>query len=182
MIIFFWLHVLLKCSNTPLGFWDLKLISVFANAFISAYYFHIIWVPIHLILSLFPSFCRNAFGPSFGTVCFSGMIMGAVRVIRAIVDSAKREGIAPGIVNFITQCCAKVLLSACDFVNKFTIIFTAITGEGYCSSAKMTYELLKRNLLSAVFVETVSTRVLVGIIFVLSTLYAIVVSTYLQHY
>ncbi|KAH7653287.1 Choline transporter-like protein [Dioscorea alata] len=123
---------------------------------------------------------RNAFGPSFGTVCFSGMIMGAVRIIRVIVDSAKREGIAPGIVNFITQCCAKVLLSACDFVNKFTVIFTAITGEGYCSSAKMTYELLKRNLLSAVFVETVSTRVLVGIIFVLSTLYAIVVCAILK--
>ncbi|KAJ0974246.1 hypothetical protein J5N97_016211 [Dioscorea zingiberensis] len=123
---------------------------------------------------------RNAFGPSFGTVCFSGMIMGAVRAVRAIVDSAKREGIAPGIVNLVTQCCAKFLLSACDFVNKFTIIFTAITGEGYCSSAKMTYELLKRNLLSAVFVETVSTRVLVGIIFVLSSLYAIAVCAVLK--
>ncbi|XP_042493157.1 uncharacterized protein LOC122072811 [Macadamia integrifolia] len=39
----------------------------------------------------------------------------------------------------------------------------------------MTYELLRRNLLSAVFVETVSTRILAGIIFVLSAVYAIVV-------
>lgn len=109
-------------------------------------------------------------------MCFSGLIIGAVRVVRAAVDSAKREGASSGIVNLILRCCVGVLLSAIDFLNKFTIIFVAITGEGYCSSAKMTYELLRRNLLSAVFVETVSTRILVGIIFVLSAIYAIVVS------
>ncbi|XP_010920154.1 uncharacterized protein [Elaeis guineensis] len=122
---------------------------------------------------------RNAFGPSFGTVCFSGMVMGAIRIIRAIVDSAKQDG-AQGFVNLVLKCCAKFLLSAFDFVNKFTVNFAAITGEGYCSAAKMTYELLKRNLLSAVFVETVSTRILAGIIFVLSALYAIAVCAILK--
>ncbi|XP_008788416.2 choline transporter-like protein 3 [Phoenix dactylifera] len=123
---------------------------------------------------------RNAFGPSFGTVCFSGMVMGAIRVIRAVVDSAKQEDVAQGCVNLMLKCCANFLLSACDFVNKFTVNFAAITGEGYCSAAKMAYELLKRNLLSAVFVETVSTRILAGIIFVLSALYAIVVCAILK--
>lgn len=102
--------------------------------------------------------------------------MAAIRVIRAIVDSAKQEDRAPGIVNMMLQCCANIFLSAFHFVNKFTIILAAITGEGYCSSAKMAYELLKRNLLSPVFVETVSTRILIGIIFVLSAAYGIVVS------
>lgn len=120
---------------------------------------------------------RNAFGPSFGTVCLSGMVFGIVRIVRAIVDSAQHEENAPGFVNLVLNCCARFLLSAFDFVNKFTINFAAITGEAYCSSAKMTYELLKRNLLSVAFVETVSTRILVGIIFVLSALYAIAVST-----
>ncbi|XP_058090897.1 uncharacterized protein LOC131237230 [Magnolia sinica] len=123
---------------------------------------------------------RNAFGHSFGTVCFSGLLIGAVRVVRAAVDSAEREDAASGIVNLILRCCVNVLLSAINFLNKFTINFAAITGEGYCSSAKMTYELLRRNLLSAVFVETVSTRILVGIIFVLSALYAIVVCAILK--
>lgn len=104
------------------------------------------------------------------------MVLGLVRVVRTIVDSARHEENAQGFVNLILNCCARSLLSAFDFVNKFTINFAAITGESYCSSAKMTYELLKRNLLSAVFVETVSTRILGGIIFVLSALYAIVVS------
>ncbi|XP_068646834.1 uncharacterized protein [Aristolochia californica] len=123
---------------------------------------------------------RNAFGPSFGTICFSGLIMGAVRFIRAVVDGARREDASQGMVNLIIRACASFLLSTIDFLNKFTINFAAITGEAYCSSAKMTYELLRRNLLSAVFVETISTRILAGIIFILSALYAIVVCAILK--
>lgn len=122
---------------------------------------------------------RNAFGPSFGTICLSGLLLGIVRVVRSIVDIARQED-ASGIINLILRCCANALLSAVDFLNKFTINFAAITGEAYCSAARMTYELLKRNLLSAVFVETVSTRILSGIILVLSAIYAILVCVLLK--
>ncbi|XP_059647483.1 uncharacterized protein LOC132293855 [Cornus florida] len=116
---------------------------------------------------------RNAFGPSSGTVCLSGLLICVVRVVRAVVDIAQEE--APGMLNLILRCCVNTLLTAIDFLNKFTINFAAITGEAYCTSARMTYELLKRNLLSAVFVEIVSTRILAGICLVLSAIYAIVV-------
>lgn len=96
-----------------------------------------------------------------------------VRIVRSIVD---RQHGSSGIVNLIIKWFANFVLSTIDFVNKFTINFAAITGEAYCNSAKMTYELLKRNLLSAIFVETVSTRIMAGIVFVVSTAYAIVVS------
>ncbi|XP_047941659.1 CTL-like protein DDB_G0288717 [Salvia hispanica] len=122
---------------------------------------------------------RNAFGPSFGTICFSGLLISIVRIVRSIVDNARQED-ASGIVNLILRCCANALLSAVDFLNKFTINFAAITGEAYCSAARMTYELLKRNLLSAVFVETVSTRILSGIVLVLSAIYAILVCVLLK--
>ncbi|CAH8338584.1 unnamed protein product [Eruca vesicaria subsp. sativa] len=115
---------------------------------------------------------RNAFGQSFGTICLSGILIAVVRVVRAIVDNAREEN-PQGIVNFVLRCCANTLLGAFDYLNKFTINFAAITGESYCTSAKMTYELLRRNLLSAVFVETVSTRILTGIVFVLSAAYAV---------
>ncbi|XAR59827.1 hypothetical protein NMG60_11015808 [Bertholletia excelsa] len=117
---------------------------------------------------------RNAFGPSSGTVCLSGLLICVVRLVRAMVDSARQEG-ATGMVNVMLQCCVNALMGAFDFLNKFTINFAAMTGEAYCTSARMTYELLKRNLLSAVFVETISTRLLAGIVFVLSAIYAIVV-------
>ncbi|KAL5561177.1 hypothetical protein UlMin_030924 [Ulmus minor] len=115
---------------------------------------------------------RNAFGPSSGTICLSGLLICVVRMVRAVVDSARQEDVS-GMVNLVLRCCVNALLSAIDFLNKFTINFAAITGEAYCSSARMTYELLKRNLLSAVFVETISTRLLAGIVFVLSAIYAI---------
>ena len=118
--------------------------------------------------------CRNAFGPSAGTVCLSGLLILVVRVVRAMVDSARQED-TPGMFKIILRCCVNTFLAAVDYLNKFTITFAAITGEAYCSSARMTYELLKRNLLSTVFVETISTRLLLGIAFVLSAIYAIVV-------
>ncbi|KAJ0076619.1 hypothetical protein Patl1_35917 [Pistacia atlantica] len=121
----------------------------------------------------------NAFGPSSGTVCLSGLLICAVRIVRAAVDSARQEDV-PGFVILILRCCVNALLSAVDFLNKFTINFAAITGEAYCTSARMTYELLKRNLLSAVFVETVSTRLLAGIIFVVSAIYTIAVCAILK--
>nr|GEW44543.1 CTL-like protein [Tanacetum cinerariifolium]GEY68575.1 CTL-like protein [Tanacetum cinerariifolium] len=122
---------------------------------------------------------RNAFGTSAGTICFSGILVAIVRIVRAAVDSAATED-ASGIVSLVLRCCVNTFLSAFEFLNKFTINFAAITGEAYCASARLTYELLRRNLLSAVVVETVSTRLLAAIIFVLSAIYAIVVCVILQ--
>ena len=136
------------------------------------YYSHLL---IYFVI-YFLTTCRNALGPSSGTVCLSGLLICAVHVVRAAVDSARQEELQ-GIVNLMLRCCVNALLTAIDFLNKFTINFAAITGEAYCTSARMTYELLKRNLLSAVFVETVSSRILGGIVFVFSAIYAIVVSS-----
>ncbi|KDP29631.1 hypothetical protein JCGZ_18793 [Jatropha curcas] len=122
---------------------------------------------------------RNAFGPSSGTVCLSGLLICIVRMVRAAVDSARQDN-ARGMMNLVLRCCVDVLVSAVDFLNKFTINFAAITGEAYCTCARMTYELLRRNLLSAAFVETVSSRLLAGVIFVLSAIYAIVVCAILK--
>lgn len=115
--------------------------------------------------------------PPLEKVCLSGLLLCIVRMVRALVDSTRQED-ATEMVNSILRCCVNTLLSSFDFLNKFTINFTAITGEAYCTSAKMAHELLKRNLLSTVFVETISTRLLCGIVFVLSGFYAIVVSTF----
>ncbi|KAH9317757.1 hypothetical protein KI387_019526, partial [Taxus chinensis] len=120
----------------------------------------------------------NAFLPSFGTVCFSGLIFAVVRIVRAAVDTARRG--QEGFVHAILRCCVNSVLWTIEYVNKFTINFAAITGESYCSSAKMSYELLKRNLLSAAVVETISTWILYGISFVVTVVYAIVVCAILR--
>ena len=92
--------------------------------------------------------CRNTFSPYSGTVCLSGLLIYIVRVVRAVVDSAMMPQ-----VKLILRCCVNALLATFDFLNKLTINFVALTCEAYYTSARMTCELLKRNLLSVVFVE-----------------------------
>lgn len=122
---------------------------------------------------------KNAFGPSFGTVTFSGLVLSFVRIIRAGIDSAQNVG-QQGCFTAVLRCCFNFALVSIEFLNKFTINFAAITGESYCNSARMSYDLLKRNLLSPVFVEVISTRLLGGMVFVLSVVYAIVVCAILR--
>lgn len=123
---------------------------------------------------------KNAFWPSFGTVTFSGLVLSFVRIIRGAIDSAQNAQDQQGCFAGLLRCCFKCALVSIEFINKFTINFAAITGESYCNSAKMSYDLLKRNLLSAVFVEVISTRLLGGMVFVLSVVYAIVVCAILR--
>lgn len=123
---------------------------------------------------------KNAFGPSFGTVTFSGLVLSFVRMIRAALDSSRNAQGQRGCFNALLRCCVNFTLVAIEFLNKFTINFAAISGESYCNSARMSYDLLKRNLLSPVFVEVISTRLLAGMVFVLSVVYAIVVCAILR--
>ncbi|XP_002988927.2 CTL-like protein DDB_G0288717 [Selaginella moellendorffii] len=117
----------------------------------------------------------QAFSSSFGTICFSGLLFAFVRLIRNAVDTAKDSQEGEGLAMSFLRCCYEWLLQAIEFVTKFTVDFAAITGEGFCSSAARTYELLKRNLLSTVFVEVISTRLLGGVMVVVSIIYAVAV-------
>ncbi|MCO5604429.1 hypothetical protein L7F22_058595 [Adiantum nelumboides] len=123
---------------------------------------------------------KNAFGPSFGTVTFSGLVVAFVRMIRAAVDTSQNAQGAPGCFIAMLRCCVNFVLVYIEFLNKFTINFAAITGESYCNSAKLSYDLLKRNLLSPAFVEVISTRLLAGMVFVLSVVYGVVVCAILR--
>ncbi|KAI5077578.1 hypothetical protein GOP47_0007402 [Adiantum capillus-veneris] len=123
---------------------------------------------------------KHAFGPSFGTVTFSGLVVAFVRMIRAAVDSSQNAQGPQGCFIAMLRCCVNFALISIEFLNKFTINFAAITGENYCNSAKLAYDLLKRNLLSPVLVEVISTRLLGGMVFVLSVVYAVVVCAILR--
>ncbi|KAH7429429.1 hypothetical protein KP509_09G047300 [Ceratopteris richardii] len=123
---------------------------------------------------------KNAFGPSFGTVTFSGLVVSFIRMVRSAIDTSARPEGGRGFFHSMLECCVMLTLRSFEFINKFTINFAAISGESYCNSARLAYELLKRNLLSPVLVEVISTRLLAGMVFVLSVVYAIVVCAILR--
>ncbi|KAH7285156.1 hypothetical protein KP509_33G015700 [Ceratopteris richardii] len=117
---------------------------------------------------------KNVFGPSFGTVTFSGLIVSFVSMIRALLDSTSVDD-QQGFFATMLQRFVRFTLVSIEFLNRFTISFAAITGESYCHSARLSYELLKRNLLSPVLLEVISTQLLTGMAFILTVVYAIVV-------
>ncbi|KAG6541686.1 hypothetical protein Mapa_016951 [Marchantia paleacea] len=118
---------------------------------------------------------RNAFGPSFGTVCFSGLIVAFVRMIRSAIDNSRSENPNEGLMAGLVRACLECLLSAVEFLTKFTTNYAAITGAGFCASAFMTYDLLTRNFLSTVMVETIAGRLMGQTAFVVSAVYGLLV-------
>jgi hypothetical protein len=88
-------------------------------------------------------------------------------------DNDRAQG---GALSIFVRACLQWVLEAVEFFTRFTSNFAAITGESFYTSAVMTYNLLKRNLLSTVLVEVISDRLLGMVTFVLSAGYALLVS------
>ena len=120
--------------------------------------------------------CSVAFGPSFGTACLAGLVVAIVRVIRGAVNKADNEQAQESALAIFVRACLQWILDAVEFFTRFTSNFAAITGESFCASASMTYDLLRRNMLSTVLVEVISDRLLGIVTFVLSVAYALLVS------
>lgn len=118
---------------------------------------------------------RHAFGPSFGTLCFSGLIVAFIRMIRSAIESTKGNRGGIGVLACLIHACLECLLSAVEFLTKFTVSFAAITGESLCNSALMTFNLLKRNFLSTLVVEAVTGRLLAQAVIVCSAVYGLLV-------
>ncbi|KAG0602861.1 hypothetical protein M758_10G047100 [Ceratodon purpureus] len=116
-----------------------------------------------------------AFGPSFGTACLSGLVVAILRVIRGALNKADNDRAQGGAFAVFVRACLQWVLEAVEFFTRFTSNFAAITGESFYTSAVMTYNLLKRNLLSTVLVEVISDRLLIMVTFVLSVVYALLV-------
>lgn len=60
----------------------------------------------------------------------------------------------------IARCCLNYVEEIVSFFTRFTTSFAAITGESFFKSAKLTYNLLKRNFLSTVVVDLYANYVL----------------------
>lgn len=116
-----------------------------------------------------------AFGPSFGTACLAGLVVAIVRIIRGAANSTDNEQAQESALAIFLRACLQSILDAVEFFTRFTTNFAAITGESFCNSASMTYNLLKRNLLSTVLVEIISDRLLAMVTFVLTLVYALLI-------
>ena len=96
---------------------------------------------------------------SFGTLCFSSLVLAVCTGLRALARRATRR--SENLVVALVACCLRCLLDLVESLNKFAVCMHAITGEDLCASGRLVTTLLRRHGLSAWFVDRLTSFVLV---------------------
>eukprot|EP00898_Chlorokybus_atmophyticus_P003754 jgi/Chlat1/437/Chrsp103S00002 len=100
----------------------------------------------------------HALGPSFGTLCFSSLVLVVINYLRSATEELRkrRQNAIAAIATLLLEC----FFTAVEFVNKFAVVRCAVTGESFLVSSKRTAVLLTRNALSVIIVDSVASWVL----------------------
>lgn len=86
-----------------------------------------------------------------GTVAFGSLIIAIIKFIRAVVTYIQRKtkDSQNGMVRCIfccIQCCLKCCQKCVDYISRNALIWSAITGENFCSSGVSAFSLVLANL------------------------------------
>uniref|UniRef100_A0A7I4FHB9 Choline transporter-like protein n=1 Tax=Physcomitrium patens TaxID=3218 RepID=A0A7I4FHB9_PHYPA len=106
---------------------------------------------------------RNALGPSFGTACLSSLIITIMAMLRSLTNTEAGK-LGSSILACFIRACFSWLFQIVESFTLFTNNFAAISGDSFCTSARATLNLLRRNFLSTVMVEIMAQTVLSGIV------------------
>ncbi|CBH15734.1 hypothetical protein, conserved [Trypanosoma brucei gambiense DAL972] len=89
---------------------------------------------------------------SFGSICFGSLLVAIIRLIRWLVSTA--EDSEHEILRCIFLCIIGCLERLMEYFNTYAFVHVAIYGCGYIEAAKMTWELCKQCVFSALFNDT----------------------------
>ncbi|CAD7703397.1 unnamed protein product [Ostreobium quekettii] len=88
----------------------------------------------------------NAFGPSFGSLCFASLLLTVVSVVKWCLEKLKKKD--------PKNCCIRCLVCMIDWmlilllpITEFATVRMAITGEGFIGAGVEVTEMLARNFL-----------------------------------
>jgi len=99
---------------------------------------------------------RRALTFSFGSLAFGSLLLAVVQFINFVLNQTKRANRTNKIIVFIISC-IQCLLSCVQrvikFVDRFAYIYIAMHGDSFCTSARNCFNLVSRNLFSAVVVD-----------------------------
>lgn len=126
-------------------------------------------------------FVGHAFGPSFGSLAFGGLVLTGVQILRNLNERLRRESrgalaILACVVTMIMDCVAELV----ETVTKFATIQCAITGESLCDAGREVTRLLKDNFLSAVRVWWLPEMILNMAAFFISVFYGTTVGIFVD--
>jgi len=100
---------------------------------------------------------------SFGSLAFGSLLLATVRFINFVLTMTRKANRANRVVVFIVsciQCLLGCVQGFIKFVDRFAYIYIAMHGDGFCTSAKNVFNLISRNMFSAVVVDLLGEFVL----------------------
>jgi len=110
----------------------------------------------------FRSFGR-ALTYSFGSLAFGSLLVAIVQFLNFILRMTKKAHAVNRVLVFViscVQCLLSCIQGIIQFVDRFAYIYIAMHGEGFCTSAKSCFNLISRNMFSAIVVDFLGVFVL----------------------
>jgi len=133
-----------------------------------------------------------AFTKSFGSVCFGALLVAVVRLMRIMVNSARRQAnnrnAAAAVLACLVSCILSIIEDIMEWFNTFAYVQVAVRGLKYTDSCRATAALARTNNFGAVRSQIVSTSVvgygvlLSGVVGVIAALAAAPKSIFNQHH
>ena len=108
---------------------------------------------------------RLAFSKSFGSIALASLIMYICEQLRRM---ARRSAQNNGIIGCLIACCIQCIISYIEFLTRFALVFHALTGDDFCTSARTFTTHLSRHGFTALWVDFLSRFVFQFGAFVLS--------------
>lgn len=93
---------------------------------------------------------RNALGPQFGTISFAGAVLALIELARrAAREAQSRQSGAAAVVCCLLRCVLETLLSLLEFLTKYALMWSALSGEALVDSGRAVGALLGRHMVDA---------------------------------
>lgn len=98
----------------------------------------------------------RAFSFHFGSLALGSLLLASVQFINFILSVTKKTNPKNRVVVYIISCfqcilgCVQRLIK---FINRFAYVYIAMHGDSFCTSAKNCFNLVSRNMFSAVVVD-----------------------------
>ncbi|CAG8546591.1 1189_t:CDS:10 [Ambispora leptoticha] len=119
---------------------------------------------------------------SFGTVCFGALILSTIQTIQYVYTQLKKRsrGRLSDIFYCVTVClhCIEALI---ENLNNYALIYAGISGHNFCTSAKFTTKVFRRNLISGLFADVYTKFILSVGSLVISLISGIITFAYATH-
>jgi hypothetical protein len=104
-----------------------------------------------------------AFTKSFGSVCFGSLLVAIVRLLRIMVNNARRQAnnrnAAQAVMACLVSCILSIIEDIMEWFNTFAYVQVAVRGLKYTDSCRATAALARTNNFGAVRSQIVSTSV-----------------------